>query len=372
MDIAVPRETRPGEHRAALTPSGVHALVQAGHRVWVERGAGDRAGYGEADYTSAGAAIVYSREEAYTRGELVCAVFPPEPAEYALLRPGQAVLAFWGLPAFRREDVLELQRREVTAVGLEAVADLDGQAPVLKSMSEIAGGLAITFGAGLLLTSFGGKGLLLGGAPGVPPAHVAILGTGVLGRSAARAALGAGAQVMAMDRSVETLRDAMRELGPGLATMLATPANIEKALAFADLVLGAVAMRGERAPVLVTRAMLALMKPRSVVLDLSIDMGGCFETSRPTFFPDAVYEVDGIRHFCVPNLPAAAARSSTVALTNAVLPYLLGIGASDLEHAVSQDPALRRGTYLYRGRCAQEAVARAFGVARDPLPWAMG
>ena len=372
MNVGIPRETRVGEQRAALTPAGARALVREGHQVWVERGAGSRAGFEDAAYQSAGATIAYTREELFTRADLVAAVFPPEPDEYqALLHPGQVIMAFWMLPAGGRESVLALQRCKVSVIGLEAIADASGRAPVLESMSELAGGLAITVGACLLLNAFGGKGILMGGAPGVPPAHVAILGAGVLGRSAARAALGAGAQVMLLDTRMEPLREAV--VGSrGLATMLATPANVEKALSFADLVLGAVAVRGERAPVVVTRPMLSLMKPRSVVLDLSIDMGGCFETSRPTSFPEPAYEVDGILHFCVPNLPAAAARSATVALTNSLLPYLLKIGRADLEGAVSACGELRRGLYLYKGGCAQAALGRTFDLPGAPMPWAMG
>jgi alanine dehydrogenase len=372
MNVGVPREIHPGEQRAALTPAGARALADEGHKVWVERGAGARAGFEDEAYQTAGATIAYARDELFARADLVAAVFPPDPAEYgALLHPGQVVMAFWMLPASRREDVLALQEREVSVIGLEAIADAGGRAPVLESMSEIAGGLAITVGACLLLNAFGGKGILMAGAPGVPPAHVAILGAGVLGRSAARAALGAGAQVMLLDTRLDRLREALVE-SRGLATMLSTAPNIEKALTFADLILGAVAVRGERAPVLVTRRMLALMKPRSVVVDLSIDMGGCFETSRPTSFPEPAYEVDGILHFCVPNLPAAAARSATVALTNALLPYLVEIGRADLERAVAASGELRRGLYLYRGACAQAHLARAFDLAGASLPWAMG
>ncbi len=372
MNIGIPRETRAGETRAALTPAGAKALVQAGHRVWIEAAAGARAGFEDSEYQAAGATIANARDELFARADVVAAVFPPEPPEYAaLLHPGQVVLAFWMLPASRREDVLALQERRVTAIGLEAVADRSGRAPVLQSMSEIAGGLAITVGACLLLNAFGGKGLLLGGAPGVPPAHVAVLGAGVLGRSATRAALGAGAQVVLLDARLERLRDAVGE-HRALPTMVATPSNIEKALTFADIVLGAVALRGERAPILVTRAMLAFMKRKSVVIDLSIDMGGCFETSRPTSFPEPAYEVDGILHFCVPNLPAAAARSSTAALTNALLPYLVELGHSDVERAVAGSGDLRRGLYLYRGDCAQESLAQAFDLPRASLPWPAG
>jgi len=372
MNVGIPRETRVGELRAALSPAGAKALAQAGHRVWIEGGAGGRAGFDDAAYEAAGATIADARDEVFARSDLVAAVFPPDSTEYeSLLHAGQAVMAFWMLPAGRREDVLGLQGCGVSVIGLEAIADACGRAPVLESMSEIAGGLAITVGSCLLLNAFGGKGILMGGAPGVPPAHVAILGAGVLGRSAARAALGAGAQVMVLDSRMEPLRAAVAE-SRGLATMLATPANVEKALSFADLVLGAVAVRGERAPLVVTRPMLSLMKPRTVVLDLSIDMGGCFETSRPTSFPEPAYEVDGILHFCVPNLPAAAARSATVALTNSLLPYLLEIGRGGLERAVAASGELRRGLYLYEGDCAQAALGRAFGLPGAPMPWAMG
>jgi alanine dehydrogenase len=226
-------------------------------------------------------------------------------------------------------------------------------------MSEIAGALAVTIGAGLLLNEFGGKGILLGGVPGVPAAHFVILGAGVLGRAAARAGLGAGADVSLLDRSVDRLRSAALEVGAPVTTMLATRPNLEKALSFADLILGAVAVHGERAPLLVTREMLRLMKPRSVVMDLSIDMGGCFATSRPMAFPDPVYETEGILHFCVPNLPSVAARTATLALTNVLLPYLTVVAERGFEHALEAIPDLRRGTYVHDGRCLRESLALA-------------
>ncbi|HET8644464.1 MAG TPA: alanine dehydrogenase, partial [Vicinamibacteria bacterium] len=313
-------------------------------------------------YESAGAAIGFSRTEAFTRGALIAAVSAPEPREYELLQKGQVVFAFWHLPAARPEDVRALMAREVAAVGLEAIEDDAGNAPVLTSMSEIAGGLAVTIGAGLLLNDFGGKGILLGGAAGVPPAHFVVLGAGVVGRAAARAALGVGAQVTLLDRDVERLREVGCGLPRPLTTMLASAPNVEKALSFADLVLGAVALHGQRAPVLVTRDMLRLMRPRTVVLDLSIDMGGCFETSRPTQFPQPTYEVDGIIHFCVPNLPATAARSSTLALTNAVLPYLQYVTEEGFLGALEAHDDLRRGVYTHAGRVARASLARAFGL----------
>lgn len=362
MIIGIPKETRAGEHRAALTPSGVKALVQLGNPVFVETGAGYAAGHPDSDYQASGATISYSHLEAFARAELVVSVHAPTPLEYQLLRPGQTLFAFWMLPTLRSEDVRALLERRISAVGLEAIEDEDGKAPVLTSMSEIAGTLAVTVGAGLLLNEFGGKGILLGGAPGVPPAQLVVIGAGVLGRAAARAALAAGGLVTLLDVSVEHLRCAARESALPVTTMLATRPNIEKTLSFADLVLGAVAVHGERAPVLVSREMLRLMKPRSIVMDLSIDMGGCFETSRPTAFPDPVFEVLGIRHFCVPNLPSVAARSSTLALTNVLLPYLSAVAERGLETALQQLPELRRGTYLHQGRCLRESLARAFGL----------
>jgi len=366
MIVGIPKEARAGEHRVSLTPSAAKTLVQAGSRVFVETGAGDDAGHSDSDYQSAGATISYSRMEVFARAELIAGVQAPEPNEYRLLQPGQALVAFWGLPAARPENVRELLARHVTAVGLEAIEDASGCAPVLTSMSEIAGALAVTVGAGLLLNEFGGKGILLGGVPGVPPAHLVILGAGVLGRSAARAGLGAGADVTLLDIRVERLRSALLEVPRPVTTMLATRPNLEKALSFADLVLGAVAVHGERAPLLVTRQMLRLMKPRSVVMDLSIDMGGCFETSRPTAFPTPVYELDGVLHFCVPNLPAVAARTATLALTNVLLPYLLAIAENGFERALAEEPDIRRGTYLHAGQCLRESLADA--LARPCAP----
>jgi alanine dehydrogenase len=369
MDIGIPREIRLREHRVALAPSGVRTLVQKGHRVWVEADAGLAAGHPNADYQAAGAQIAYSRHEAFARGELVATVYAPDPQEYReLLEPNKVVFGFWGLPATRPEDFHALAACEVTAVGIEAIEDDAGHAPVRHSMAEIAGSLAVIVGSGLLLNEFGGKGLLLGGVPGVPPGSVVILGAGVLGRAAARAALGLGAQVTLLDISVGHLRAAAAELGAGVGTMLSTPPNVEKALSFADLVLGAVAVRGQRAPILVSREMLRLMKPRTVLMDLSIDMGGCCETSRPTSLTSPTYDVDGILHVCIPNLPSAAARTATQALTNALLPYIQSVANQGIDAALRSHPELARGAYLYRGRCASEELSRTFDVDWWRLP----
>jgi alanine dehydrogenase len=368
MDIGIPKETGAHEHRVALTPSGVKALVQAGARVWVESRAGTDAGYSDHDYEQAGATTVFSRAEVFGRAELVVCIQPPGDKARGYLHPGQVVVANWALPAARPEDFRELQEREITAIGLEVIETEEGVAPVRTCMAEIAGKLALTIGSGLLLNDFGGKGILLSGAPGVPPASMVIVGAGVLGRAAAQAALGIGTHVVLLDRSVEHLRYAMNHLGQSVPTMLATRPNLEKALSFADLLLLAAAVQGERAPLLITRDMLKLMRPRSVIMDLSIDMGGCCETSRPTSFPNPTYDVDGIIHFCVPNLPSVAARSATVALTNALLPSLLEIVRDGFDAAFLGNRGLCRGTYLYRGACCKESLARVFGVAFQPPP----
>ena len=370
MDIGIPKERGAHEHRVALTPSGVKALVQAGARVWVESGAGLDAGYADAEYQHAGATTVFSRTEVFGRSELVVCIQPPDRMSHEFLHAGQVVVANWALPAAHVDDFRALVERGVTAVGLEVLETTDGVAPVRTCMAEIAGRLALTIGSGLLLNEFGGKGVMLSGAPGVPPASLVIVGAGVLGRSAAHAALGIGAHVVLLDRSVEHLRYAMNHLGQAVPTMLATRPNLEKTLSFADLLLLAAAVQGERAPLLITRPMLKLMRPRSVIMDLSIDMGGCCETSRPTFFPTPTYEVDGIIHFCVPNLPSVAARSATVALTNALLPILLEIVAKGFDTALRENRGLCRGTYLFRGGCCMESLARIFGVPLQAPPCA--
>jgi alanine dehydrogenase len=370
MDIGIPKEKGAQEHRVALTPSGVKALVQAGARVWVENGAGVEAGYSDAEYQQAGATTVFSRSEVFGRAALVVGIQPPGSKSHEFLQPDQVVVANWALPAARPDDFRALLEHGVTAVGLEVLETEDGVAPVRMCMAEIAGKLALTIGSGLLLNEFGGKGLMLSGAPGVPPASLVIVGAGVLGRAAAQAALGIGAHVVMLDRSVEHLRYAMNHLGQAVPTMLATRPNLEKALSFADLLLLAAAVQGERAPLLITRPMLKLMRPRSVIMDLSIDMGGCCETSRPTSFPTPTYEVDGIIHFCVPNLPSVAARSATVSLTNALLPTLLEIVAKGFDAAFREDRGLCRGTYLYRGACCKESLARIFDVPFQAPPCA--
>jgi alanine dehydrogenase len=282
--------------------------------------------------------------------------------DYPRYQPGQIVVASWHLALAPAEAITTLLEREVTTVGFEIIEEDDGQAPVLQSMSEIAGRLAVIVGSGLLLNEFGGKGLLICGSPGIPPASMVILGAGTLGRAAARYAQGIGAHVVILDRDIDAMRRLQDHVGYDVPTMIATRQHIEKALSFADLFLCAVAVHGERTPLLVTRDMLRFMKPRSVIMDLSIDQGGCCETSRPTDFSNPTYEVDDIIHFCVPNLPSSASRASTRALTNSILPYVEEIADRGFDQVIRSNSAVRRGTYTYNGRCVRRRLADDLGV----------
>jgi alanine dehydrogenase len=367
MDVGLLRDRRPFEHRVGLTPGGVKALTDRSHRVYVESTAGLGAGFTDEDYRKVGAIIVFSDEEVLLRSQMVLRISPPLPAEYARFQPGQVVLSSWHLALAPADRFATLLERKIATVGYEIIEDDQGHAPVLQAMSEIAGRLAVTIGSGLLLNEFGGKGLLICGSPGIPPASLVILGAGTLGRAAAETARGIGAHVVVLDRDVEALRRVQDRVGFDVPTMIATRRNLEKALGFADLFLCAVAVHGERTPVLVTRDMLKLMKPRSVIMDLSIDQGGCCETSRPTDFSSPTYEVDGIIHFCVPNLPSTASRASTRALTNTILPYVEEIADKGFDRAVADNGALRRGTYTYDGACVRKWLAERLGVPfRDP------
>jgi alanine dehydrogenase len=367
MDIGLVKDRMPFEHRVGLTPGGVRAVTERGHRVYVECGAGVEAGFSDETYEGVGATIVFSEEEVLLRSQLVLRISPPKPAEYERYQPGQVVISSWHLAVAPAGGFKTLLDRRVTTVGYEIIEEDDGHAPVLEAMSEIAGRLAVTIGSGLLLNDFGGKGLLISGAPGIPPASLVVLGAGTLGREAAEFAGGLGTHVVVLDRDIQALRAVQAHVGADVPTMLATRRNIEKALAFADLFLCAVAVHGERTPVLVTRDMLRLMKPRSVIMDLSIDQGGCCETSRPTDFSNPTFEEEGIIHFCVPNIPSTASRASTRALTNSILPYVEHIVDHGFDEAVRTSAGLRRGTYTYNGRCVRERLAAAFGVPFEPI-----
>ena len=362
MDVGLVKDRRPFEHRIGLTPGAARLLSERGHRVYVEDKAGIEAGFANEAYERAGATVVYSEDDVLLRSELVVRVSPPPPSEYGRFQQGQIVVSSWHLALAPADAIATLLENEVTTVGFEIIEEDNGHPPVLEAMSEIAGRLAVIVGSGLLLNEFGGKGLLICGSPGIPPASMVILGAGTLGRAAARYAQGIGAHVVILDRDIDAMRRLQDHVGYDVPTMTATRPHIEKALGFADLFLCAVAVHGERTPTLVTREMLKFMKPRSVIMDLSIDQGGCCETSRPTDFSSPTYEVDDIIHFCVPNLPSSASRASTRALTNSIFPYIEQITDQGFDRAIRVNSAIRRGTYTYGGKCVRRRLADDLGV----------
>jgi alanine dehydrogenase len=321
MTVGIPREIKDQEYRVSMTPGGVRQLVEAGHRVVVETSAGEGSGFSDSDYRNAGALIVPSASDAWG-AELVVKVKEPLPGEYGFLRPDLVLFTYLHLAA-ERELTLELLKRGVTGIAYETVELADGQLPLLKPMSEVAGRLAVQTGAFYLEKLHGGSGKLLGGVAGVEPARVTIIGGGIVGASAARIALGMGAEVTVLDMNIDKLRHLEEVLHERLITRSADPLAVEEAVAEADLLVGAVLVKGARTPRVVTRRMVARMAKGSVVIDVSVDQGGCIETIRPTKHSDPIYFVDGILHYGVTNMPGAVPRTSTAALSNATLPYVV-------------------------------------------------
>ncbi len=350
MDFGVPKEVRESENRVGLTPAGVHALVEAGHRVYIERGAGLGAGFSDENYRAVRAEIVYSAEEAYGRVDVIAKVARLKEEEYGYLQSGQAVLSFLHLAVASLDLAESLQSHRITAIAYEMIQTDDGKRPVLAPTSEVAGRLAPMIAGECLKSVKGGRGILISGIAGVPPAAVVIFGAGVVGRSAARAFLGLRAQVTLLDSDYTQLEACDREFCGRVMTLHATPYNIDRVVRFADVIIGAVLVPGQRAPILLTRAMLKTMRPRAVFIDFSIDQGGCAETSRPMTLRDPTYVVDDVIHYCVPNAPALVARTASHALTNAALAYLLEIAQRGVDAAIEENPALQRGTQMRHGK----------------------
>jgi alanine dehydrogenase len=361
MEFGVPKEIRDLDKRVGLTPAGALALVQAGHVVYVEQGAGAGAGFSDDHYQRAGAQIVYSSAEAYGRASVVAKVTRPTAAEHNLFRFGQTIFSFLHLSVSSPDLITALAQQEITAVAYEMIEEDSTLLPVLVPMSEIAGRLAPLIAGQLLMNVGGGRGTLIGGLPGVPPAAVVILGGGVLGSNAARAFLGLGAQVTVLDRDVRKLQT-LDELFRGrVTTMISNEHNLKLVTDFADVLVGCVLRSGRRAPILISRKMVRQMRPGSVIIDFSIDQGGCFETSRPTTLRDQTFVEEDVIHFCVPNLTATVARTTSYAITNAALPYLLAVGNHGLLGAHKLAEALSKGTNLYQGRLSHEGIASALG-----------
>ena len=349
MDIGVIRERGAFDRRVALTPAVVRRLTGAGHTVWVETGAGEGAMFRDTDYIRAGGHIAYSPEEVLQRAELVAKIARPRVEELAVCRPGMALLAFYHMAVADRALIEALAERSITAIGCEVIQQDTGRLPVLAAISEIAGQMTIPIAAHLLRSSSGGRGILLGGTPGVPPARVVIIGVGAVGSAAARSAVASGARVLAFDNQPAKLRRVMDHVR-GVETCLADEEAIAEAMAAADVVIGAVLVAGTRTPHVVSRGMIERMKPGSAVIDVSIDQGGCMETSRPTDLGQPTFVYRGVTHFCVPNFTADLGRSSSVAISQAMLPYLLEIAERGVEAALRSCPELARGVYTLCGR----------------------
>jgi len=361
MLVGVPKEIKNHEYRVGLTPASVQELVTRGHRVIVEKNAGAAIGLSDEKYLAAGAELVASAAEVFARAELIVKVKEPQPEECRQLRVDQVLFTYLHLAPDRPQTEF-LLASGVTAIAYETVTDAAGGLPLLAPMSEVAGRMAIQAGASCLEKSKGGAGILLGGVPGVAPGKVAILGGGVVGYNAARIAVGFGADVTIIDRSLDRLRWLDHQFGNRLRTLHATSESIATSVVGADLTIGAVLIPGASTPHLIRREQLKSLRPGSVLVDVSIDQGGCFETSRPTTHTEPTYVVDDIVHYCVANMPGAVARTSTFALNNATLPFVLALAEHGYRRALLDDPHLRNGLNVHQGKVTCAPVGEALGI----------
>lgn len=361
MIVGIPKEIKNNENRVSMTPAGVRELVKRGHTVYVQHTAGENSGFPDADYERAGAQILPTIEDVYAIAEMIVKVKEPIEPEYKLVKPGQLLFTYFHFASDRKLTEAMLQSG-ATCLAYETVEDKHGTLPLLIPMSEVAGRMSVQEGARFLEKPQGGKGILLGGVPGVKPAKVLVLGGGVVGTQAALMAAGLGADVTILDISLPRLRQLSEFMPKNVKTMYSSTYNIEQELPATDLVIGAVLIPGAKAPHLVTRDMLGLMKRGSVMVDVAIDQGGCFETSHPTTHAEPVFEVDGIVHYCVANIPGAVPFTSTLALTNATLPYALRLADKGWKEACADDPGLKLGLNVVDGRVTFPGVAEAFGM----------
>jgi alanine dehydrogenase len=365
VKVGVPKEIKTHEYRVGLTPAGARELLQHGHQVVVEHDAGAGIGFGDDAYRLVGASIA-DTAALFAAADLIVKVKEPQPAEIAMLRRDQILFTYLHLAADKLQ-TLGLIGSGATCIAYETVTDRAGTLPLLAPMSEVAGRMAVQVGAHCLEREQGGAGILLGGVPGVAPAKVVVLGGGVSGTNAARMAVGLEASVTIIDRSLPRLKELDLQFGPRATTLFATTASIEQSVLAADLVIGAVLVPGAAAPKLVTRDMVKRMRPGSVLVDIAIDQGGCFETSRPTTHSEPTYVEHGVVHYCVTNMPGAVARTSTHALTNATLPFVLALAGKGWRQAMLDDPHLAEGLNIDDGRVTHLAVAQALGLRHTPL-----
>jgi alanine dehydrogenase len=370
MRVGVPKEIKVLEHRVGLTPASVGELVHHGHEVVVERGAGAGIGQDDEAYRRAGASIAVSAADVFATTDMIVKVKEPQAVERAMLRPGQVLFTYLHL-APDPDQARELMASGAVCIAYETVTSAAGGLPLLAPMSEVAGRMAVQAGAYFLEKAHGGKGMLIGGVPGVAEGRVVVLGGGVVGTHAIEIALGMGAQVVVLDRSVDVLRRLWTQYGTRLTTVLSTRDAIERYVRAADLLIGGVLVPGASAPKLVPAALIAAMEPGSVVVDVAIDQGGCFETSRPTTHAQPTYIVDGVVHYCVANMPGGVPRTSTYALNNATLPYVLALADHGWKAALRADPHLRNGLNVVDGQIACEPVAAALGLPYHPADEAL-
>ena len=365
MIIGVPKEIKDKEYRVAITPAGVDVLVKAGHKVIVERNAGVGSGISDEEYRKAGAETADTAQEVFKQADMIIKVKEPLPQEYPLLRKNQILFTYLHLAPVP-ELTKALMKSEIVAVAYETVELENGSLPLLTPMSEVAGKIAVQVGAYYLMRAHGGMGVLLGGVPGVEKRRVVIIGGGVVGTSAAKVAIGLGAKVVIINQTIERLRYLDNIFGDRVETLASNFYNIKKAVVEADLVIGAVLIKGAKAPHLVTREMISKMKKGSVIVDVSIDQGGCVETIKPTSHSDPIYEVDGVIHYGVTNMPGAVPRTSTFALTNAALPYVVKLANLGIK-ALKQDQPLAKGVNVFKGQITYKSVADAAGMDFAPL-----
>ena len=366
MKIGIPKEIKNNENRVGMTPAGVSELVKHGHQVFVQHTAGEGSGFSDKQYAEVGAVILPTIEETYATAEMIIKVKEPIEPEDPLVKPGQLIFTYFHF-ACDKELTDAMIKSGGVCLAYETVQLNNGALPLLIPMSEVAGRMAIVNGSYYLQKTKGGKGKLICGVPGVKPAKVLVLGGGVVGEAAARVAAGMGADVVIADVSLPRLRQLQMELPSNVTTLFSSQHNIERELPDVDIVVGSVLIPGDKAPHLITREMLRMMEPGTVLVDVAIDQGGCFETSRPTTHSEPVYEVDGIIHYAVANIPGAVPNTSTTALTNATLRYALALADKGWKQACKDDPALYRGLNIVEGKVTFKAVADVFGLLFDPV-----
>ncbi len=348
MNIGIPKEKRPFEFRVGATPTGVRMLCEKGCTCYVEHDAGIGVGFTDQEYEQAGARIVYSPHEAFGRADLVLKVSRPLQEEMEWLRYGTTIVGLLHLASARKDRIKILLDKKITAIAYEDIELPDGTLPVLKPLSQIGGRLVAQIAARLLQNDEGGKGVILGGIASVPPAEVVVIGAGIVGENAAKAFLGMGAHVTVLDNNINALQKIF-DNACGVATMIANPYTIARSVAYADVVVGAVKVRGERAPIVITRDMVKSMKERAILMDVSIDEGGCIETSRPTTHEHPTFLEEGIIHYCVPNIPSIVARTATYGFVNAAAPYIFEMVEKGVERAIATNPAIESGVNFYQG-----------------------